>query len=340
MSESANPMTALSAKPAVSVCFRFDDLSALSDQTLERSVIEVFARFDVPLCVAPIPFVRSPRGEVVPLSRDGASHLIEATRRGVIEIAQHGHSHVHRGPNIDGTRTEFAGLERAEQANLIREGQQLLSAVFERAIKAFVPPWNTYDRTTITVLEEAGFEFVSAGWEVEPASTVPIVPRTCDLRAARSAIERALEFPSLAPLVVVLLHPHDFIEFHTPPLAHEPTSLASLQDVESLLSWIKGRNEIETSWLSAIATSVREGVVLRNPNEANLPFRVKAGLPPMLARASTRNILTGILWRVMRERYASSRRIVSSLSRRLLVLAIVVDSFSCLDPIVGFLTAV
>ncbi len=60
----------------------------------------------------------------------------------------------------------------------------------------------------------------------------------------------------------------------------------------------------------------------------------------MLARASTRNILTGILWREMRERYASSRRIVSSLSRRLLALAIVVDSFSYLDQIVGFLTAV
>ena len=176
----------------ISVCFRFDDVSALGDPALERSVIEAFARFDVPLCVAPIPFVRSPSGEVVPLSRDSASHLIDAARRGIIEIAQHGHSHVHRGANIDGTCTEFAGLDRQEQASLIREGQQLLSSVFDRAIKGFVPPWNTYDRTTIAVLEEAGFEFVSAGWEVERATTIPIVPRTCDLRAAQSVIELSL----------------------------------------------------------------------------------------------------------------------------------------------------
>ena len=77
----------------VSICFRFDDASAKSDHKLEHKVFDVFARLNVPLCVAVIPFA-GPTGKPDPLSSQNAAHLFEAARAGIIEIALHGHSHL------------------------------------------------------------------------------------------------------------------------------------------------------------------------------------------------------------------------------------------------------
>ena len=51
----------------------------------------------------------------VPLSSQNATHLFDAARGGNIEIALHGHSHLHRGNDARGRRTEFSGLTPSER---------------------------------------------------------------------------------------------------------------------------------------------------------------------------------------------------------------------------------
>jgi peptidoglycan/xylan/chitin deacetylase (PgdA/CDA1 family) len=287
----------------ISVCFRFDDPSAISDHELERRIFDIFSGFDVPLCVAAIPFARTRSGESVPLSPENAAHLIDASKAGVVEIAQHGHSHIQRGHDANGAHSEFAGVAAAEQTRLIREGMEHLAGVFHQRIKGFVPPWNTYDRTTIQVLDELGFEFVSAGWEVCKSGTLPEVPRTCTLGTARRAIESALLFQSLAPVLVIVFHPDDFQEFRLPPLPDEPPPFTNLEELKALLGWISKQPGIDVDALSKIAESTRNGASLRNPADLRLPSRVKALVPPMLTRSSEWKMLPGLLWGAFRVRY-------------------------------------
>jgi peptidoglycan/xylan/chitin deacetylase (PgdA/CDA1 family) len=284
----------------VSICFRFDDASAKSDHKLERKVFDVFARLDVPLCVAVIPFAGA--GEPVPLSSQNAAHLFEAARAGVIEIALHGHSHRHRGNDARGRRTEFSGLPPAEQTRLIREGMQHLASAFNHRIQGFVPPWNTYDASTTQALAEAGFEYLSAGFDVFRYGRLPVVPITCTLGTARIAIQKACFFEWLAPVVVVVFHSDDFMEYRYPPRPDESSPAMNLRELEALLGWIKTKPGLHAEALSDIARSSANGTNLRSASELTLPYRVKVLLPPMLVRSAAWKTVPGILWGMFRSR--------------------------------------
>ena len=287
----------------ISVSFRFDDPSPAGDKELEKRVLEIFARRSIPLCVATIPFARAPGGEPLELSRQNASHLLDALQAGTIEIAQHGHSQFHRGTTARGVPSEFFGISLAEQTRLIKEGMAHMTSFFEHQIKGFVPPWNTYDQLTMQALVAAGFEFVSAGPEIVKFDSLPVVPATCTLHNARRVAERALRFQSLAPLMVVVFHPDDFEEFKLPPLPGEPPPFTTLRELEGLLDWIKSHPSIRTEAIGDIAESVRNGTRLRNPYDVKLPYRVRAIVPPILARSNGWMTVPGILWGAFRTRY-------------------------------------
>jgi peptidoglycan/xylan/chitin deacetylase (PgdA/CDA1 family) len=289
----------------ISICFRFDDPSATSDHDLERKILEIFAQRHVPLCVAAIPFTRASNREPVPLSGQNAAHLLEAERAGAIEIAQHGHSHLRRGANQRGVRSEFAGVPAVDQTRLIGEGRKHLATVLGHDVSGFVPPWNTYDQSTMQAVAAAGFEFLSAGPEVVPFGTLPVVPATCSLRDARRAAEGALFFRSLAPLLVVVFHPDDFEEFRFPPRPDEAPPFTNLRELEALLDWIQSTPHMRTEAISRIAKSVRGGTRLRSLDEMSLPYRVKARMPPMLTRSDPWTAMPGILWGALRSRYGA-----------------------------------
>ena len=63
-----------------------DDPSPVGDKEVERNILDIFARRDIPLCVAAIPFARTADGGTILLSRQNASHLVDASREGTIEI--------------------------------------------------------------------------------------------------------------------------------------------------------------------------------------------------------------------------------------------------------------
>ena len=284
----------------VSICFRFDDASAKSDHKLEHAVFNVFGRFDVPLCVAVIPFAGA--GEPVPLLPQNAAHLFDAARAGVIEVALHGHSHRHRGNDVRGRRTEFSGLLPADQTRLIREGMQHLASAFNHRIQGFVPPWNTYDASTTQALAEAGFEFLSVGFDVYRYGRLPVVPVTCTLRTARIAIQKARCFEWLAPVVVVVFHSDDFMEHRYPPRHDESFPAMNLRGLEALLGWIKTEQDLHVEALSHIARCSATGTNLRSSSELPLPYRVRVLVPPMLVRCAAWKTFPGILWGMFRGR--------------------------------------
>src|SRR5262249_8768603 len=156
-----------------------------------------------------------------------------------------------------GLRSEFAGVALEDQKRLIREGLDRLSTVFGQRIRGFVPPWNTYDRSTARAVSELGFEFLSAGEEVIEWDGLPVIPRTCTLSGLRSVVARVLGFQSLAPVLVVAFHPDDFTEFRSPPLPDEPPPCTSLREFEGLLEWLRSLRAIRIESLSSIAASVR-----------------------------------------------------------------------------------
>jgi hypothetical protein len=211
---------------------------------------------------------------------------------------------VRRGTTDGGVKSEFAGVPPAEQQRLIAEGGEQLGDVFGGRVPGFVPPWNTYDRATLEACGATGVDFVSAGAEPPQFGTLPVVPTTCSLRNARQVAERAFYFQSLAPLLVVVFHPDDFEEFRLPPRPDEPPPHTNLARLESLLAWIKSAPSVETSGLGRIAQSMRHGSPLRRPDDMNLPYRVKAMVPPILARASSWGMMTGVLLGTLRGQLA------------------------------------
>jgi peptidoglycan/xylan/chitin deacetylase (PgdA/CDA1 family) len=282
----------------ISICFRLDDASSRSDHKLEQKIFDVFARLNVPLCVAVIPFAAG-----TAVSRQNSPHLFEAASAGTIEIALHGNSHRQRGTDVRGRRTEFSGLPLAEQTRLIREGLQHLTSASGCQIAGFVPPWNTYDASTMQSLAASGFEFLSVGFEAFRYLPLPIViPLTCRLSATRAVVQKARRFEWLAPIIVVMFHSDDFMEYRHPPRHGEESPTMNLKELEALLAWIKRNPYLRAEALSEIARRAAKGTRLRTVTELTLPHRVKSRVPPMLISSPAWRTLPGILWGMFRSR--------------------------------------
>ena len=284
----------------LTVCFRYDDASATSDHSVESAVFDIFRRYQFPLCVAAIPFRRKKNGELHAISPGNTTHLVDAVSAGIVEIAQHGHSHLPRSTDTRGRRSEFAGLGVEEQVKLISEGMQRLQDTFGQRIKGFVPPWNTYDCATVQALETTGFMYLSVGMEVRKCSALPILPITSTLSAARIDAERARSFPSLAPVVVVIIHSDDFEEYRSKPRPDEELPTTNLRELESLLAWLKAQRRVKVEALARVAETARKAAGLRTASELKLPYRLRVRIPPMIVRAPGWRTVPAILYRVLR----------------------------------------
>ncbi|MCU0842823.1 MAG: DUF2334 domain-containing protein [Thiobacillaceae bacterium] len=195
----------------IRVALRFDDPGPASDHAVEREIIAELERFGLCATFAVIPF-RAEEGELRGLERDAVPHLLEAQRKGVIEIALHGHSHTCIPGCAPGQSSEFVGLGVGEQETLIREGKCHLEDVFESGVEGFVPPWNSADHATLEALANLGFRYCSSDITTAPGYTGNIrrIPRTCQLQTCSLAFEDAQSFRMLSPVVVIVFHHYDF----------------------------------------------------------------------------------------------------------------------------------
>lgn len=139
---------------ALDVVFRYDDFR-LIDNDFQNQLIEVFAKEQVPLHIAIIPFNQ----DSTPCIQKGASlnRVKELHHQGVLQIALHGFSHT--GDAING---EFPLLSYEEQRFRLELGSRLLDSIFGEHIHIFIPPWNMYNQNTLNILADLGYDAISA----------------------------------------------------------------------------------------------------------------------------------------------------------------------------------
>lgn len=292
----------------ISLCFRLDDPHACGDRSLESRIFDLFAHYQVPLLVAVLPFYRVPGSrKLVGASRDHMPHVDQGLRFKRIELAQHGYSHLCRTGALGRDPSEFAGVDEPTQARLIMDGRRQLEEGFATTVTGFVPPWNSYDRTTARVLASAGFRFISAGTaapayprNVAPARDFPAIPRTCTLKSLEPAIEQALRFRRARPAVVCVFHPDDFVEFSHPPDPGEPPPSLDLRDLEQKLSWCSSIPEIAMCSVSQLAKEARQTGKLTHIGNTwwyhGVPHRYRHRLPQsILVRGGIGSMLPAIV---------------------------------------------
>ena len=291
----------------IRLCFRLDDPHACSDHSLETAIFALFAKYDVPLCAAVIPFYRIAGSEsLVGACRDNMPHVAEGLRAGRIELAQHGCLHL-RATTSGEQRSEFAGVDEAMQTKRTIEGRRQLEAGFSTVVNGFVPPWNSYDETTTRVLGKARFRFISAGIKAPkyPRNAKPIsgpiaVPLTCNLKSLESAIEQALRFRRASPAVVCVLHPDEFEEFRDPPALGEQLPFMNLQGLERKLAWFRSIPEVSTCSIGDLAEEALAGGSLMHVTDAwwycRVPQRFRQRLPhSILFRSGPSSLLPGVI---------------------------------------------
>jgi len=195
----------------IKIAFRFDDPSLTSDHLLEKQIINICNRYAVKINFAVIPFKKIDN-KLHPLTQQKADHLINAEKNSWIEISQHGYAHINH--NKDGIPSEFSDESTKVQSDLLAKGKSILDQLFLNQRRGFVPPWNTFNKTTSKVVSAKDFLFLSAGWEI-PSQTnhlVPLLPRTCQITSLTDCITQTEPFSSLNPIIIVVMHHYDFIE--------------------------------------------------------------------------------------------------------------------------------
>lgn len=139
------------------VVFRDDDVQVGYEFEAMKRVNEVLVSEGVPATRAVIPL-----GMDDPSSRE-CRYLRTMRNRhpDLFEYALHGYTH--RAETDFHGGSEFGGLPRAEQLDRIEKGTKAMKRCLKRAPTTFVPPFDTYDEATLSVLRERGFTAVSGG---------------------------------------------------------------------------------------------------------------------------------------------------------------------------------
>jgi peptidoglycan/xylan/chitin deacetylase (PgdA/CDA1 family) len=215
----------------IRVALRLDDPSETSNRQVEAGILDALQEAGIPATFGVIPF-RMVNGARVALSPERAAPLIEAQRSRTMEVALHGYLHV--SCSTDGRKSEFRDVPLPEQLERITEGRDHLEQIFGQRPTGFIPPWNSYDRQTLTALEQAGFSYVSANWDLSEDYRGPldIIPLTCQLTDLKSAVQEARRYCSARPLIVAIMHHYDFAE------SGDGSARLDLAGFRSLVHWL------------------------------------------------------------------------------------------------------
>lgn len=227
--------------------FRYDDFSAAQWQSrdVDRAVFDLFRRLDVPLVVGVTPCmsmsVHDATNEIFyPIGEDAQG--VALLRQGLAlgwQLALHGYTH-QRTVAMDGT--EFVQEPRETQRAKIERGLTTLHRCFPGTrVDVFIPPWNSFDQTTLECMAEAGLSVLCDGdaWHSVRSRDVAVVP---SLMSGRKLVDYVRSY-SLADLarvlgdtgLVVTLHEY---EFRSP----DHVEGLSLGDLEEALQQIRSQN--------------------------------------------------------------------------------------------------
>lgn len=216
----APTIVAAKGQSDVRVLLRYDDYARDSPAVLEQRWLTGLESLGTPVLVGVIPFPGQPypasTADDSPLPLDlgpeKQARLATMQARGSGEIALHGFNH-QTNFTVDGRPSEFAGLGVDRQRQLLVLGRAALERAFAAPVRVFIPPYNTFDATTVRAAKEAGLTVLSAGvTAVEGADSLALVPGTVYPEQMRGVIERALRHDYGPVLLVVTMHAYDFAE--------------------------------------------------------------------------------------------------------------------------------
>jgi peptidoglycan/xylan/chitin deacetylase (PgdA/CDA1 family) len=143
----------------VTFFFRDDDAGWYDDRLF--LLLDLFARFDVPLDVAVIPQALTPR-----LARELRVRIETYSER--LGLHQHGFAHINH--ELEGRKCEFGqARNRPQQEQDIASGKRRLAEAFGSLIQPiFTPPWNRCTTLTGDCLVRLGFQALSRDSSARP----------------------------------------------------------------------------------------------------------------------------------------------------------------------------
>lgn len=216
----APAFVAANGQPDVRVLLRYDDYTRDSPAAVERHWLTVLASLGAPVLVGVLPFPGQPypasTADATPppldLGPDKLALLATMQARKSVEVALHGFNH-QNNLTVGARPSEFAGLALDRQRQLMVLGRAALERAVGAPVRVFIPPYNTFDATTVRAAKEAGLTVLSAGvTAAEGADSLALVPGTVYPQQMRGVIERALRHDYGPVLLVVVMHPYDFAE--------------------------------------------------------------------------------------------------------------------------------
>lgn len=225
----------------VKVVFRYDDF-LLKPSPLNDSLLNTFARNNIPLCIGIVPFDTS--GNFLNgLDSAQISALRSRISRGEVEVALHGfnhRNHLKPGRFTKSTYSEWAEMQYDDQVKKLSYGKNILDSVLGTNIKVFVPPFNTYDDNTLKALETLGFEIVSGSRQGSSnGQTIQFIPSTYEDFSSLSEIIEKNRDNDVS--VIVYFHPYTFKGGSDKYSTREEGNM-SLEDLDSLLAKLNSAN--------------------------------------------------------------------------------------------------
>ena len=241
----------------ISVVFRYDDYSEISNTQLEEQLFMIFHERGMSFTVGVIPFVFSgdqqdassqsdSKAANLPLSPAKTAILKSAVDTGIVDIALHGYSH--QTIPFEGGHTEFSRLEYDKQLSKITAGKRFLEQQLGLQIQTFIPPWNRYDLNSIKALEQLGFQTLSADQQepANPDSTLKYLPAMVDLNQLPSAVVEARRSLDPHPVIIILFHQFEIKENQS------GDGLLTLTEFKDQLNWLSSQNDIQVMSIEKI----------------------------------------------------------------------------------------
>ncbi len=199
----------------INVIFRIDDYG-IDNTNFYPNLFAIFKHYDVKLVVAVVPF-KEENKKIIGLKEYERDILVDGLNKGVIEVSLHGYLHKNYSKNINDQETEFKGISYKTQYYEIKKGLDYLEKELKIKIDNFVPPFNSYDKNTIRVLDTLGFKNISAAIYDTPDvpksyfTRLSFIPFTTTLKNLDYSIKNA-QRSDQEVVIVVMMHAPEFIE--------------------------------------------------------------------------------------------------------------------------------
>lgn len=239
----------------IKIFFRYDDYSSGSPTEVDSGLIKVMRQNNIACTYAVIPSVtnddceRPGCGKELLLTREKIEVLKSATRDGAVEIGLHGWNHRTNKHSLSPYLSEFKGLSLKDQIGIIRRGYYFLAEEIEQPPKAFIPPWNGYDKNTLRALEHVGIPVLSANrfGTCNRSINLLYAPITTEFDLIGEALQHARKSEDSSPIIGVMIHPYNFSE------SNDSRASFDLVEFDSEIRHLIGCDDITITSINALA---------------------------------------------------------------------------------------